>query len=203
MLRCGCTCADIQPGQGLYRTEVAGRRTFLAKNCDENSYGVTQVAYGRTPFPCRECPANMVTSSDAATFPNSASYFVDNKDGTRGFVDPKACVTKAGFGYSSRSAEACPKGWYNGQDTLDICKLCPYGTTTAGVGVGVTVADCKLAPGFGFHSNQILACPVGEWRAYNQTFGAGCVGCQQWFWPETRCSERPLSVCLAPHTATA
>jgi hypothetical protein len=104
----------------------------------------------------------MVTSSDAAAYPNSASFFVDNKDGTRGFVDPKACVTKAGFGYSSRSAEACPKGWYNQKDTWDICKICPYGSTTAGVGEGVTVADCKLAPGFGFHSNQILACPVGE-----------------------------------------
>ena len=91
----------------------------------------------------------MVTSKEAATYPKSASFYVDNGDGTGGFVNVKACVTQAGYGYSSRQAEPCAQGTYNDKDTWSTCTACPYGTTTAGPGLGVTAADCKLAPGFG------------------------------------------------------
>jgi hypothetical protein len=141
---------------------VNGRSVFQARNCDSNSYGVAKISYGRTVFPCRDCPANMMTSTDKINFPNSASHFVDNGDGTRGFVNVNACVTRAGFGYASRQSDMCAEGTYNGKDTYDVCKLCPFGTTTAGVGLGVTVDDCKLAPGFGFQDGRIGKCPVGK-----------------------------------------
>lgn len=171
MLLLPASCrADIKPGMGLYRSDYAnGTYQYYARNCDSNSYGVSALTYGLSLFSCRECPGGMVTSSDKAAFPNSASYFVDNGDGSRGFVDLRACVTRAGYGYSSRNAEPCAAGWYNGKDTYDICKACPYGTTTAGVGLGVTVADCKVAPGFGFHSNQLMGCPIGEFFVYRHS----------------------------------
>jgi hypothetical protein len=100
--------ADVKPGQGLYRSQALdGTTTWFAKNCDANSYGVKSVLYGRVVMPCRECPAGMVTSKDAATFPNSASHYADNGDGTGGFTDPRACVSQAGWGYSGRSASRC------------------------------------------------------------------------------------------------
>lgn len=45
-----------------------------------------------------------MTSRDSKTYPNSSSYFVRNPDGTGGFVSELACVTQAGWGYSSRVA---------------------------------------------------------------------------------------------------
>ena len=101
---------DVKPGQGLYRSQALdGTTTWFAKNCDANSYGLKSVLYGRVVMPCRDCPAGMVTSKDAATFPNSASHFVDNGDGTGGFTDPLACVTQAGWGYSGRSTSRCAR----------------------------------------------------------------------------------------------
>lgn len=146
----------------MYSTYTGGQRTFRARNCDSNSYGVSKISYGRTPSPCRQCPAGMVASSDKVSYPNSASFYVDNGDGTGGFVDVKACVTQAGYGYSSRQAQPCDKGAYNNRDNWSTCSACPYGTTTAGPGAGVTLADCKLAPGFGSYGGAVRACPVGE-----------------------------------------
>jgi hypothetical protein len=105
---------------------------------------------------------NMITSSDAANFPNSASFFVDHGNGTRGFTDPRACVTQAGYGYSSRQASPCPQGTFNDKDTRGTCTACPYGTSTAGAGAGTTAADCKLAPGFGSYNGGRMPCPIGE-----------------------------------------
>lgn len=155
--------ADIKPGMGLYRTEFAnGTSKYYARNCDSNSYGVPAISYGFTLFACRECPDNLVASTDKVNYPNSASYFVDNGDGAKGFIDTRACVTKAGYGYDSRRSNPCRAGTYNDKDNYDICKSCPYGTSTAGAGLGVTVADCKVAPGFGFHTGQLQKCPLGE-----------------------------------------
>jgi hypothetical protein len=148
---------------------VDGRSVFQARNCDSNSYGVSKISYGRTVFPCRECANNMITSTDKINFPNSASHFVDNGDGIRGFVNVNACVTRAGFGYASRQSDMCAEGTYNDKDSYDICKPCPFGTTTAGVGLGVTVDDCKLARGFGFHDGRIGNCPVGKALAQGST----------------------------------
>jgi hypothetical protein len=45
--------ADIMPGQGLYYTALT--KSYRAKNCLVNSYGVSNTTYGLTPSPCRDC----------------------------------------------------------------------------------------------------------------------------------------------------
>lgn len=163
LLCCVLPIADIKPGQGLYRTrDASGRIAFQARNCDSNGYGIAAISYGRLPYVCRTCPENMVTSSDAVNFPNSASFFVDHGNGTRGFTDPRACVTQAGYGYASRQSSPCPQGTYNAKDSLSTCTACPYGTSTAGPGAGTTTADCKLAPGFGGYNGERMPRPIGE-----------------------------------------
>lgn len=89
--------------------------------------------------------------------------WIDNGDGTRGFFNVKACVTQAGYGYNSRIAQPCAAGTYNRRDTYLPCTACPTGLTTAGVGVGVTLADCGMRAGYGFHNGAVTLCPVGGW----------------------------------------
>jgi hypothetical protein len=106
----------------------------------------------------------MVASSDNATYPNSAKWWVDNGDGTRGFSSFKACVTQDGFGFNSsrRTAAPCVAGTYNARDTYRDCRQCPTGMTTSGVGAGKTIADCGLAAGYGFYNGAVTKCPLGE-----------------------------------------
>lgn len=153
--------ADIQPGQGLYFTTLTN--SWRAKNCITNSYGVSNKTFGLTPYACRDCPANMVTVNNAS-YPKSSAFFVDNNDTTKGFIDVRACVTVAGYGYNGRVAQACDMGYYNGKDNYDLCKKCDYGLTTAGVGAGVAPSSCGLAAGFGLDavSKTILPCAIGE-----------------------------------------
>lgn len=173
-IRCPASLlADIKPGQGLYRIrDASGGFVFQARNCDDNTYGISRVSYGLRPYVCRTCPTNMVTSSDAINFPNSASFFADHGNGTRGFTDPKACVTQAGYEYASRVSTPCSAGKYNPKDTWGRCTACPYGTSTAGLGAGSTAADCKLAPGFGSYNGERRPCPAGEWFVKLRTFTA-------------------------------
>lgn len=87
--------------------------------------------------------------------------WIDNGDGTRGFFNVKACVTQPGYGYNSRIAQPCAAGTYNRHDTYLPCTACPTGLTTAGVGVGITIANCGMKAGYGFHNGAITLCPVG------------------------------------------
>jgi hypothetical protein len=41
------------PGQGLYYLTLT--KTFRAKNCDSNNYGVSNITTGLAPFTCRDC----------------------------------------------------------------------------------------------------------------------------------------------------
>lgn len=59
----------------------------------------------------------MVTSKDKVNYPNSASHYVSNGDGTGGFVDQAACVTQDGYGVSGRGAQPCDQGKYNKHDS--------------------------------------------------------------------------------------
>lgn len=45
--------ADIQAGQGLYYSTLS--KTYRAKDCNANTFGVANTTYGLTPAPCREC----------------------------------------------------------------------------------------------------------------------------------------------------
>lgn len=76
-------------------------------------------------------------------------------------------------------SQRCDQGYYNPQDTYGICTACPYGTTTAGVGVGQTIADCGLAGGFGNYSGTIKPCPIGTYNGANWTAapGGNCTDC--------------------------
>ena len=107
----------------------------------------------------------MVTAimSPNESYPNSASFFVRNGD-AEGFTSELACVNIDGYGYDSRFSQPCRKGWYNAHDTRGLCTQCPYGLTTAGVGVGANSSDCGIAPGFGYLATvgAVMPCPIGE-----------------------------------------
>jgi hypothetical protein len=83
--------ADIQPGQALLFETLT--KTWRAKNCTLNSYGVTNTTYGLTPQPCKDCPTGTVANRSLST---SAPYYVVNADGSGGFMDEMSCVTKPG-----------------------------------------------------------------------------------------------------------
>lgn len=51
--------ADIQSGQGLYYTTLT--KSWRAKNCTVNSYGVANQTFGLTPSPCRDCESHAHT----------------------------------------------------------------------------------------------------------------------------------------------
>jgi len=109
---------------------------------------------------CRACPLNQITSSDATSYPNSASHYVNN-NGAGGFTSEAACVNQDGYGVAMRVSSPCAEGFYNARDTRGPCRQCPPGTTTKGVGLGKTLADCGLMPGFGFWEGAIRPCPPG------------------------------------------
>lgn len=94
-----------------------------------------------------------------ATYSQSALYFTNSTDGSAyGFTSPMACVTINGYGYNSRVAQACEKGFYNALNNREDCKSCSYGLTTAGVGEGFVEGDCGIAPGFGYDGSTIREC---------------------------------------------
>lgn len=123
---------------------------------------VTTTAHAVAACVCRDCPTGQITSSNSARFPNSASYFVRNPDGSGGFVSVKACVNLPGYGYNGKISEQCPTGSYSAGDSNGACVSCPEGFTTAGPGVGVTEADCGVAAGYGNVNGTIRPCRIGE-----------------------------------------
>lgn len=151
------TSCYIRRGQGSYQTPAGA---YYAISCSSNNYGVAGTTYGLNTNPCRDCPSGMQTEGTAPSI-----NFVDAD--TAGYYDPKACVTKAGFGYNGRIATACQQGYYNGGSNYDQCTACPYGTTTV-VGTPGTdqneLADCFIAPGFGKEDGVIRVCPVGTFQ---------------------------------------
>lgn len=163
---CVPAAADILPGQGLYFETLT--QSWRARNCSTgNSYGVDKIAYGLTATACRSCPLNMVTSTNNATYPRSASFYVsDSTAGNAGFISPLACVNQAGYGYDGRISQPCGIGTWNLHDNYAKCSPCPYGLTTSAVGAGRNVSDCGVAAGFGFDagSGKVAPCLVGESR---------------------------------------
>jgi hypothetical protein len=134
-----------------------------ARNCVNNNWGVNVTTFGLNITNCRSCPLNMVTSTNKATNPTSASYYVDNGDGrTGGFVSKWACVTQPGYGFNGIWSFQCPLGTYNSGDNWSNCTACGSGLTTTALGAGVRSTDCGIAPGFGFHDSVIVSCPVGK-----------------------------------------
>ena len=93
------------PGQGLYFNTLTN--TWRAKNCDVDSYGVSSKTYGLSPAACRDCPSGQVATT-AAGYPVSASFYVDNGDGTKGFISVKTCVNKPGVSLAPSPFHSCP-----------------------------------------------------------------------------------------------
>jgi hypothetical protein len=143
---------------------------YKAVWCDANTYGVAGDKFGLEAAPCTACPNNMVTIKPTGTpsfpAPNVPPFYVDadgSAGGDGGFTDPKACVTQKGFGYDGRISYKCAPGWYNPGNNREACKQCPYGLTTSdNAAQQAFEADCGIAPGFGFHDNAIVPCPIGE-----------------------------------------
>lgn len=101
--------------------------------------------------------------------------------GARGFVSVRACVNQAGYGYNGRISQQCAKGMYNAQDTYSPCSACPGGLTTSGVGAGRAPADCGVAAGFGWSSEQsaVVPCELGTYNniSYQASQRATCFAC--------------------------
>jgi hypothetical protein len=141
----------------------------------------------------------MVTSTNATSFPNSSSFFVTNPDSTKGFISALACVTQDGYGYNGRIAQKCDKGTFNAQDTRSTCTACAYGLTTSDVGTGITVADCGLAPGFGYVNNtgtgnsSVSPCPIGFYNnnTWNRNTSDLCIACPTGFTTLKEGSDSP------------
>lgn len=112
---------DILQGQGLYYEILT--KTWRAKNCEANSYGVTNTTYGLTPSPCRTCPTGLV-ASNTPEFNTSVQYYVKDATGAGGFADERACVTKPG-GVSSQpiSTDSDWTAWFWGLDVWQPCWL--------------------------------------------------------------------------------
>jgi hypothetical protein len=98
-------------------------KLFRAVNCQTNNYGVKEKTTGLAAYPCRACPAGMET--DDQNIP-SKSYLATN-----GFIDPKACVTKVGFGYNGRVATQCRPDSYNAAGNYGTCTQCPTGAANS------------------------------------------------------------------------
>lgn len=137
----------------------AASNTYRAVNCDTNNYGVANITTGLAAYPCRDCPAGMMTSNSLAP---SSNYYVSDS-GKQGFTNPLACVTKAGYGYNGRVATKCPAGSYNAAGNYGTCTKCASGLSTVDDADNqVSASNCTLAVGYGFHDNAIVPCPVGE-----------------------------------------
>lgn len=67
----------------------------------------------------QRCPLGLVASKDKVNYPNSASHYQDNGDGTGGFIDVKACVTQDGYGATGRGGQPCDAGKYNKKDEYE------------------------------------------------------------------------------------
>lgn len=158
----------IVAGQGLYYNAAA--QSFRAVNCSSNNYGVANTTYGLSASPCRDCPANLVTSGDLST-----TY----KNGAIGFYSPLACVTQPGYGYNGRASYQCRAGSYNAGNNYAACQECGEGKTTADLAASqVSVSDCLIATGYGYHNSQIQPCPVGTYNNATQSnLTAPCTTC--------------------------
>ena len=132
-----------------------------SRNCDSNNWGVNSTRFGWFLSNCKPCPLGMVTSTNTSTYPVSSSYYVDNGDGTGGFISPLACVTQPGYGVYGTRALPCPIGTYNSQDNYSNCTECDAPLITAGPGAGVTSADCGIPAGYGYHGGAVVLCPIG------------------------------------------
>lgn len=55
---------DITAGQGML---TDGKNKFQARDCLENTYGVSGTIYGLTSSPCKPCPRNMITGMCVCT----------------------------------------------------------------------------------------------------------------------------------------
>lgn len=168
------------PGQGSYYSAPTG--LYSAANCDDGaSYGLPSLMYGLQPSPCRPCPAGMVTSR---LLPNSARFWASDGGSPprQGFTDPLACVTQAGWGYDGIKSSPCRAGYWNAAGTYSTCTACPVGLSTPNGPAGtaqVSVDNCTIAPGYGFHDGVVRLCPKGARAAAHTRLPRGARGA----WP--------------------
>lgn len=120
------------------------------------------IMYGLQPMPCVPCPAGMITSVD---LPNSARFWASNGGNPprQGFTDPLACVTPGGYGYDGLKASRCPAGSFNPPGGYGTCTQCPIGLSTPrDPAAQMSIDNCTIGPGFGFHNGAVRLCPIGE-----------------------------------------
>lgn len=94
---------------------------YRGVNCASDNFGAANKTYGLAIFPCRDCPANMVTSKSLTPEYWSNTTAPDNTAQT-GFTNSKACLTKPGYGYDGRGGTICPIGQYNPGGNVNNCQ---------------------------------------------------------------------------------
>ena len=108
------------------------------------------------------------------SYPNSAAWYTSGTD-YMGFYSVKACVTLPGYGYDGRVAHNCNVGSCKPGGVYSTCTACAYGYTTACVGCGDALDDCRIRPGFGMTAGGVRECPIGTYN--NVTIGGSCTNC--------------------------
>jgi hypothetical protein len=147
----------------MYFSAAFGK--FVGAECRSNSYGVTNTTYALGGYPCHFCSTGLQTSAVLAA---SSAHLQPS-----GFNSREACVTMKGYGFNSTDSTGfrCPVGSYNDEGNYGNCTTCPDGWTTQDdPAQQATSADCRIAPGYGYHTIQLLPvviqavipCPIGE-----------------------------------------
>jgi hypothetical protein len=157
----------------MYFSAAFGK--FVGAECRSNSYGVTNTTYALGGYPCHFCSTGLQTSAVLAA---SSAHLQPS-----GYNSREACVTMKGYGFNSTDSTGfrCPVGSYNDEGNYGNCTTCPDGWTTQDdPAQQATSADCRIAPGYGYHTIQLLPvviqavipCPIGE----------SCVGFRARWW---------------------
>jgi hypothetical protein len=162
--------------------------------CPANTYGVVDEKYGLVVTPCTPCPTNLVTPATSTDATLKAQSYLSVSGITTattsiastgtGYFNVAACLTQAGYGYYNGASQQCPKGFYNAAGNRDVCKQCPYGTTTTGTDASQdAVDDCDAyLAGFGLVNGATDLCALGTWQAEDVTLSTACSPCTGNHW---------------------
>jgi len=94
---------------------------YRGVDCATNNYGAAAKTYSLAIFPCRDCPANLVTSKSITPQYFSNTTAPDGTTAQTGFTSAAACLTRAGYGMSGRGSEICAVGTSNAGDNNATC----------------------------------------------------------------------------------
>lgn len=171
----------LAAGQGMYMTDpTATPPKYRGVDCATNNYGAAAKTPGLAIFPCRDCPANLVTSKSITPQYFSNTTAPDTTTAQIGFTSAAACLTQAGYGVSGRGSDQCAVGTWNAGGNNGSCTPCGTGFTTEGKGK-TSIADCRVQIGYGYYNSKVTSCPAGTYnnvtKALTGTDDKPCTPC--------------------------